>query len=219
MKRDEKACAFLADKDRDPADLQEELSVSPQVYATTLVAVLASDNKRAKNRAVKLLAVLAGEYPKAVYPHAPLLIEYLTGTETILLWNALIALGHLAAVDRKMHLEAVLPALIRLLGDDSMITAGHAITCLGRIAAAKPSLRTSLVKTLLAPSTVSRDPECAGILAGKTLVVFATLSPPADKNELILMRQFAREHLQSPRTATRTLATTWSKRLEHMPGE
>ena len=205
---------FLAAKTNDPAALREHLGGTDRAFAKVLVALLESPEKRAKNRAAKLLALTSEKKPGAVYPDIDRLFEYLAGDETILKWNALISLGHLAGVDKSNCIEERLPVLFQLLHDESMITAGHAIVCLGRIAAAHQALTGTIVVRLLSIESMPHSAECRRILAGKVLGALDPAYAHADDATRKRLRSFAKRHLKNARPATQKLATRCWRRWQ-----
>ena len=62
--------------------------------------------------------------------------------------------------------------LLFLSDNESMITAGHVIDNLGKIANTKPSLRDTITKKLLDLENSSRNNECKNILLGKAIMAF-----------------------------------------------
>lgn len=201
------AHAFLADRGNSPADLRFHLEGTARSYAKTLLALLGAANKKVKNRAAKLLAQLSQDEPKVLHPEFGQLAALVAAPDTIVRWNALIAVGFLSRGADSGAIDALLPELFGLLKDPSMITAGHAITSLGRIAASHEEHADAIVAALLDSDSPTRDPECRSILAGKTL---AAMDPPASKVAKTLHARlvaFARSHADDSRPATRKLAT------------
>ena len=70
---------------------------SERAYCDAMFGLLASKKKRARNRDAKLIANLAKVKPTVVYVRIDDLIGLLTSKENIVLWNALISIGHALA--------------------------------------------------------------------------------------------------------------------------
>jgi|GEM_PF-2857510 len=205
---------FLANKDKDPSRLWEALAVSVRVYAETLFALLQCDDKRAKNRAAKLIANLSEHDPRSVNPHWNELIECATGKENILRWNALIAIGFVTRLDSSERVRSLLPKLYKLIQDESMVTAGHAVTCLGKIALAHEEYRRTILRRLMTIDESSRDPECNQILAGKVLAALEPFIPDTASAKQASILDYAKEYEQSHRSSTRKLATKLVKKFQ-----
>jgi hypothetical protein len=123
------------------------------------------------------------------------------------------SLGHLAGVAEDSWIKGILPLLFRFLRDDSMITAGHAITSLGRIAAARGGDRDTIVASLIEADAVPRDPECAAILAGKILTAIIPLCAELGPSGKAALRAFGEKHSRSHRGSTRREADKLLRRL------
>ena len=210
------AVAYLADKAFEPSVLQASLGLSDKSYAGVLVTLLNADNKLVKNRAAKLLTHLSEAAPGSIYPHRAKLLEALGSGQTILQWNSLITLGHLSTVAEDAWLKDILPVLLSFLRDESMITAGHAVACLGCIAATKESCRDRIVKELIDANSIPRDPEGAAILAGKILTALDPLAGRLGSSGQAALCAFGDRYLKSHRGSTRRAA---AKLLRHFAGK
>ena len=204
---------LLADKTYDPAGLQASLGMNDAGYAEILTSLLEADNKLVKNRAAKLLARFSEAAPVAVYPHRKSLERALASGQSILQWNAMASLGHLARVAEDSWIKGILPLLFRFLRDDSMITAGHAITSLGRIAAVREGERETIVASLIEADAVPRDPECTAILAGKILTALMLLCAELGPSGKAALRVFGEKHSRSHRGSNRREADKLLRRL------
>ncbi len=214
----DEARRYLAEAENDPGQLQEVTGACDSNYAEVLVALLEGDHKRTKNRAAKLIAILSRASPHAVEPHWDRLLEHVTGSDTILRWNALIAMGNLAHLATGRQIERLLPQVSRLLRDDSMVTAGHAITCLSQAALARGEHREQILTQLLAIDHSARAPGCAQILDGKVLKILEPFIHSAGRAERAHLAEFATGQEASPRSGTRKLATRLQKRLARTGG-
>ena len=94
-----------------------------------------------------------------------------------------------------------------------MVTVGHAISCLGKIAKAYPQQRKNIMRRMMRVHESTRAVECSQILIGKVLAAVESLILDADSAELSLMQNYAKEHEQSPRLSTQKLANKVSKKI------
>lgn len=211
MDRISQAREFLANGNNDPTGLGPHLRTGRKAYARTLAGLLDCPDKRARNRAAKLLVDLSASEPNSVYPLIDELVIRVGSDDTIVQWNAIASIGLLAGVDRDGTIDGRLPALFELLRNKSMITAGHAIVALGRIAGEKPHLRSRILDRLLKVDAIPRNPECREILAGKVLTALSSLGPGSAPTEIRRIRSFASKYQDSPRKAVRTAAVRAGK--------
>ena len=140
--------------------------------------------------------------------------RYVEAEETIPKWNALITVGLMADSVHGSKARALLPRLFELLEDASMVTTGHVVTCLRRLAAAKPRLRPEIVARMLKIEGSSRNPGCNEILADKVLKALITMAPDFQAATRESVIEFAANCAESSRSTTRTLADKLEKRLK-----
>jgi hypothetical protein len=167
-------------------------------------------NKRIKNAAAKTLQILSAREPILLYPKFTFFVQLMNSDDTILKWIAIDVIGNVSAVDTKNRInKTTLQALYDLLSDESMITAAHAITALGTIAAHKPRRRKEITNNLLSIEKIKRNPECRNILIGHTILALTEyIDQLRDKKAVLL---FARRALKNSRHATRKKAETFLK--------
>jgi hypothetical protein len=104
----------------------------------TAVAGIGARNARVRLGAAKALRVLSERAPEEVYPHFDFLVGLLEHDNSILRWNAMLALGNLAAVDGEGRLERMLDAYLAPIAGPRMIDAASTIRGAASIAAAQP---------------------------------------------------------------------------------
>ena len=170
-----------------------------------------SDNKRIKNAAAKTAKLLSEQKPEVLYADIDFFIHRLLTDDTILKWIAMDVVGNLATVDEKNKInKRVIDKLITLLSDESMITAGHSIDNLGKIAGSKPRFRQPITDSLIKSTRVKRDHECSNILAGKMIMAFSQYAESVKDKKKILA--FVKRQLNSSRNATRSKASIFLRK-------
>jgi phosphohistidine phosphatase SixA len=193
----------------------EELAnraISDRNLVNPLVDAVSSTKKRVKNAAAKILNCLSKSCPEAIYSKLPTFVNLMAVSDTILRWNAIVIVGNVSAVDTADRLDDdVVDVLIDLLADESMITAGHAILALGKLARNKPKFHGRVLTALLAVDCVSREPECVAILSGKVIDAFQEMDDVILENGPVV--EFAQRQIKSQRRATRKRAERLLKRL------
>jgi hypothetical protein len=160
-----------------------------------------STDARTKFAAAKELRRLSSEDPFSVYPHFDVLASLLDGDNTILQWNAILAIGDLSAVDDQGKVDAYLDRFISYLGEGSMITANNTIVALTTIARNKPHHRGRIVDALLCVEDQEYDTaNCTSIVIGKTILAFNELYEHIRGDERIA--DFVRRHIGNERPTT-----------------
>tara|TARA_Y100001934_G_scaffold76039_1_gene94614 strand:- start:1709 stop:2356 length:648 start_codon:yes stop_codon:yes gene_type:complete len=182
---------YLVEPDNDQDLARDEFRGSERAYCDALFELLECDEKRAKNRAAKLIANLAKAKPKVVYTRIEDLIALLASTENILLWNAVISLGHLAAVDSENRIADVLPKMLMLLKAETMVTAANTIDSLVNIMVAKPQLAGKIIGPLLQVVDHERNDDCQVVLTARVAKQVTVFAPEADGRVKSTLLKFA----------------------------
>lgn len=209
-----RAADFLSAPDIEPTELYKSLGAPIDAYVATVVDLLGDHMKRVKNRAAKLVVAACEAEPRVVYPYWGALVGYLDGDENILRWNAMIGLGFLAGECSETEASELVARVRPCLEDESMITAGHTITCLGRVALAKSAMRSIVVDDLLGVERMARNAECREILCGKALMALDPLVDEFDDSKCVRVSEFAARQLKSGRGSTQKIARRLMKRVE-----
>lgn len=204
---------FIADKDNDPSRLQEVMKLSGRTYVEMLFELLECEDKRVRNRTAKLIAQFSEQKPNLIEPQWDRLVQCVSGSENILRWNALMAFGQMASLDSGERIQSLLPTLMKLLEDESMVTAGHAISALGKIAKAHKETRRRILQHMLTVHEVSRNAECNQILIGKVLAALEPWISNASPKEKATILDYAKAQEQSLRSSTQKLAKRLSKKM------
>lgn len=178
-----------------------------------VLAGLGAKRARVKFGASKALRILSERSPELLYPHFDVFAGMLGHDNHILQWNATLTLAHLARVDRKAKIEAILDRYLDLISGPNMITAANAMRGAAIIGLAKPHL----VKRILPPiMRVERaeyaTPECRNVAIGHALRALQELAGLVPDRRAI--RLFAARQLGNPRAATSTKARRFLKAPE-----
>lgn len=123
-----------------------------------------SSNKRIKNGSAKIFNILSQKHPNELYPRFDFFASLIESEDNIIKWNAIVVAGNLAFVDVENKIASILSVLFKLLSDETMITAAHAIESLGKIVKANPAFNQKISKQLILVETISRNEECRNIL-------------------------------------------------------
>ena len=206
----ERAQEFLEFKDNDPAVLRSHYSDDDE-YLRIIFGLLEVKPKRAKNRAAKLIAQICAEMPRDLQVYFEHVVWMAKSDESVLRWNGLIALGELAGTEvGKDRCPKLVPFLLaKYLRDDSMVTAGHAITCLGRVGAASPATSAKVTDLLLGVRSGPHGSDCTRILEGKAVAALAEMQAAGNLAGSAEVRAF----LEDQRFSTTKAAAAGAERL------
>lgn len=163
--------------------------------------------------AAKTLLLLSEQIPELIYPHFDFYCLMMNDRNKILKWIGIDITANLASVDYKKHIsEETLHKLFRLLKDSSMITAGHAIDGLQKIAVVKPDFTDIIVEELLAANHIKRNPECMNITTGHLIDAFSKIfEQSVNKKDIIELVLLA---LKNRRSGTRKKAERFLKKYK-----
>lgn len=161
--------------------------------------------------AAKTLLLLSEQIPEMIYPHFDFYCQMMNNKNQILTWIGIDITANLAAVDYKKHLnEEILHKLFMFLRSSSMITAGHAIDGLQKIAVAKPELTDQIEKELIIANQVKRNSECMNITTGHLVDAFSKIFEQCHgKKEIVEM---VLQALNNTRSGTRRKAEKFLKK-------
>ncbi|UCE20445.1 MAG: hypothetical protein JSV84_08955 [Gemmatimonadota bacterium] len=164
-----------------------------------------SPSKRIKNAAGKTLQIISEIAPQKLYLRFNYIVNLIEGEDTILKWIAIDMVGNLSGVDRENKInKKFLTKLYDLLSDESMITAGHSIETLGKIARNKARYRKEITTELLKVEKIERNEECRNIHIGQTIQAFSEYVEFLKDKKPILA--FAKRAVKNSRNATKRKA-------------
>jgi hypothetical protein len=176
-------------------EVLENLKLLPLIFKG-----VTSENKRIKNATAKILRTVSERYPDKLYSKFDFFVKHMKGEDTILKWLAMDTIANMAKIDKKELVDALLDKYYKFLSDESMITAGHAVDCLGLIAKVKPKHQAEITKQLFRVKTIKRNDECRNILLGKVILAYSGyFEHIAKKSDVI---SFVQKELKNTRSGT-----------------
>lgn len=118
-----------------PKDLFERwIAKNPQAYVDTVMQGLGGKVKKVRNGCAELASLISEAHPALMYPHVHVFIGNLRAKEPILRWEAVCALGNLAAADaEKKAIAPHIPMMMELLSHESIVLQGHAVRALCKL--------------------------------------------------------------------------------------
>lgn len=195
----------LARRDSDKKKIAGEVIEKPELLEEILDG-LGAEEAAVKYASAKVIRAIGEREPSVLYPRADLFIDLLGSENTILRWEAILALASLARVDSERKMDAVLDRYLEPIRGPVMITAANTIKGAARIALARPELTARIVKAILAVEKARYGtPECRNIAIGHALEALGgeLFDQAADTRPIL---SFARRHLENPRSSTRRKA-------------
>src|SRR5438132_325759 len=109
--------------------LAKQLAGDPELVLAAVDA-LGSLSPRIRFAASRLLHIVSKRSPEALYPHFACLARLLKDKNSILRWNAMLALGNLAPADRENKLDAILEDRKSTRLNSSHTVISYAVFCL-----------------------------------------------------------------------------------------
>jgi hypothetical protein len=175
-------------------DLQELLSKDPKV----------------KYSCAKRAIAVSRENPKALYPDFGFSLKLLEGDNKILKWSAIQIIGNLSKVDSQKKVDALIPHLIALLSDKTMVTAANAIGALSKIAKNKAEHQEMILGALLRVekakyySKGELSPECTNVAIGHVIQCLEQFGKPVcQRNDV---KNFLKRQTKNTRPKVKLMA-------------
>jgi len=137
-----------------------------------------SDKAKIKYTCAKQAITISQNCPEDLYPDFSFFIKILQSENNILKWTAIKVIGNLSKIDNKKKVDKILPSLIALLYDKSMITASNTIGALSEIALNKPEFSDEIITALLRVEKAEYyykgeiSPECRNVAIGHVIKSF-----------------------------------------------
>lgn len=163
--------------------------------------------------AAKTLLLLSEQIPELIYPHFEFYYKMISSPNQILKWTGMDITSNLVAVDYKKHLDQdILTKFYSLLKDESLITAGHAIQGLQKIALSHPEFNEEIVSELIKANEVIRKSECMNIVTGQLIDAFSKLFAQSTDKKSIL--ELVTHGVKSSRNGTKIKAEKFLKKYK-----
>jgi hypothetical protein len=180
--------------------LARQVEGDPQLLLAA-IDTLGSVSPRIRFSASKLLRLVSEKSPEVLYPHFESFVRMLRDKNSILRWNAILALGNLAAADHGKKLDAILDTYLEPISGKSLIDAANTIRGAAAIAQAKPYLADEIAKAILAVEQARyATRECRNVAIGHAINALSEFFPSLLNQDRVLL--FVRRQKKNPRRAT-----------------
>jgi len=174
-----------------------------------LLRQLESRDKPIKLAASKKLRDLCAQSPESLYRYFDVFSAQLEHENNVMRWNAILAIGYLAAADRDGRIDALLDRYLAPIRGPVMITAANTIKGATVIACAKPVLAATIARAIMRVEKANyAAPECRNVAIGHALEALGKIGGGAE------VKRFAARHLDNPRPATARKAARLLASLE-----
>lgn len=183
-----------------------EQAIADEGVLAGLLADLRPENKNKTRRYESFLTLqeVCEKRPELLYGRWDFLASLLRSDNTNAKYCALHLFAPLADVDREDRFEELFDAYFCLLDDDKTSVAAHIAGCAGRIARAKPGLRSKITERLLGICRESGEHKRADLIAGYAIESFSAYFDESEDQEKML--GFARAYLQCDSPKTKKIA-------------
>lgn len=202
-------------KTSDVKDVLPEVLARPE-RIDDLLSVAATDPTSLKFRCMKLVRLVSEQRPILVLPSFDTVAALLHSSNHFVLWDAILILANLAAVDREHRFDAVYETYFALLRAPDMVTAANVAGHAWQIIAARPDLEPDISSRLLTVPTVvflhkgQPSPECSRVVCGHLIATFDRYYAVSSCQSAI--RAFVQTQLLSSRRAVVRQAEAFLKR-------
>jgi hypothetical protein len=148
------------------------------------------------------------EAPDLLYPHFDSLARILRHSNSILRWNAMIALGNLAGMDSGGKIDRILTDYLSPIAVPHLIDAATAIHGAAAIARSKPRLAPAIAKAILqVEEGIYATRECRNVAIGHAIEALHGMS---DQDGVV---EFVTSQLRNPGQATRRKAERFVRKF------
>jgi hypothetical protein len=166
----------------------------------TLLDSLWSKNETIRYNCHKVLFLLTQEQPRTLYSKWDYFEEFLESDNTYHKLSAVLLLANLTQIDKDNKFERLFDRYYDLLDDKSFITAAYVAGASGKIARAKPRLRTRITNRLLNIDKTHHNPERKDLVKASIIEAFEEyINQTRNKNRIV---DFVQQQLncRSPKT-------------------
>ncbi|PYT79933.1 MAG: hypothetical protein DMG40_14095 [Acidobacteria bacterium] len=179
---------------------------------------LGSATPRVRFAASRLLRIVSENSPAGLYPHFDFFVRLLRDKNSILRWNAMLTLGHLAAADHQKKLDAILDSYLVPISGKNLMDATNTIRGAASIARAKPYLADRIAKTILAVEKARyATPECRNVAIGHAIHALDEFFPLLQDQRAVL--SFVKRQGKNARRSTRNKARKFLAKCQATPGQ
>ncbi len=193
----------------------KEITTRAESDPGVLSAIL--KNTRSKNDTLRyncyqILLTISATSPAALYGQWDSLVEMLDSTNNYFKYQAIYLIANLLSADTEDRFQGISEKYFGLISDPSIMIASHLALNAGKIAKAKPELRSTITKLLLKAGRGSRERKSGDLLQSYIIDAFEQyIDGSKDLGDVV---SFVKEQLNSGSPKTRKAAKDFLQRVE-----
>ncbi|HDS44918.1 MAG TPA: hypothetical protein ENN68_02280 [Methanomicrobia archaeon] len=195
-----------------------EKAVTDKAALAELLAGLLAKKGEIREPSFKALLRISETRPEVLFPHWDYFAGLLVSKNTYLKYQAIYLIASLTIADTSKKFERIFDTYYELLDDKSVIPAAHAALNSGKIARAKPELRTRITDRLLRIDDTHHEPERRELIKSYVIEAFDEYVEAAEDEDKKLILEFVRGQVASTSPKTRTKAKDFLKKWEQTIG-
>jgi len=178
-----------ATPDDKPARRRKVKQTQPMIIDEQLLSSLfrlLQEKSTARFKAAKQLQLISIDKPEALYSHFSIFAGLLHNTSSVLLWNGIIIIAHLARVDSKRRFDTIFHEYYAHLWDGKLITAANILGNSGHIIKYRPDLTERIVPELLSADVIPLPtPTCREVARGSVLISLIECFPQVKDDQRV----------------------------------
>lgn len=203
----------LSQKGADVESIAEMALADERVLLQLLEGISPESKKHAiRGNSYEALMCLAGERPERLFPYWGTFVELLGSDNRFSVYCAVHLVAALVEADEEGRFEAIFDTFYNLLDDESVMVAGHVAGLSGRIAGAKPELRTRITERLLGIDVTHHEQDRRDLIKASAIESFDAYFDAVENQERIVA--FVREQLDCTSPKTRKAAKRFLEKWE-----
>ena len=207
-------------KEEDTETVQRaEKAVTDKAALAELLAGILSKHEEIREPSFKALLAISETHPEVLYPHWEYFAGLLVSKNTYLKYEAIYLIASLTIADTSRKFERIFDTFYELLDDKSVIPASHAALNSGKIALAKPHLRTRITDRLLRIDDTHHEPERRELIKSYVIEAFEEYFEGSDDEDRKMILEFVREQVASSSPKTRKKAKEFLKKWDQSKGK
>jgi len=181
---------------------------------TVVNELINSGKAKIKYGSAKTLLILSDRKPELLYPYFNVFVDLLSGKNNILKWTAVDIVSNISFADTDGKIDKkLLNNFFQMISGDSLITAGHVVGNLWKIAVTDKCSADKIAIEMLNYDRANISEECKSILAGHVLESFSKFFDLLSNDKKKDVLELARKQLSSLRVGTRRKANIFIKRF------
>ncbi|MFX1407558.1 MAG: hypothetical protein ACFFBW_11430 [Promethearchaeota archaeon] len=200
----------LNNKNFAPESLVNKAIEEPKVLSE-LVENLVIKDETIRYNSHKVLSIVSEVNPKVLYPKWEFFVDLVKSKNNFHKVIGLQIIANLTKIDIKRKFEDIFDIYCDLLDAKSVMTAAKLAGNLGKIANAKPNLRSKITNKLLEIEKTSHEPGRKELIKASVIESFREYFEVSDNRDLII--NFVKKQLNSSSPKTRNTAEKFLKDL------